>query len=84
MHLSICQIKIQMVLVSHLASYSDLAMLGYLVNTEVGGIIYNIFHFKGTAVAIGLLGLAKDNKKLMLVGIILLAHYTMDRSIGQG
>lgn len=62
----------------------DLAMLGYLVNTEVGGIIYNIFHFKGTAVAIGLFGLAKDNKKLMLVGIILLAHSTMDRSIGTG
>jgi len=62
----------------------DLFMVGYLINPVVGGILYNIVHFKGTAVAVGLFGLAKQNKKLMLIGILLLAHSTMDRSIGAG
>ena len=62
----------------------DLFMAGYLVNPAVGAVLYNIVHFKGTAVVIGLIGLARGNKKLMLIGIILLAHATMDRSIGTG
>lgn len=62
----------------------DLAMMGYLVNPVVGAILYNVIHFKGVAVAIGLYGLAKENRKLMLIGIILLAHATMDRAIGTG
>ena len=52
----------------------DLAMIGYGVNSTVGAVTYNIIHFKGTAVAIGLYGLAKGNRKLMLIGIILLAQ----------
>lgn len=62
----------------------DLGMIGYLANPTAGAVIYNIVHFKGTAVAIGLYGLAKENRKLMLIGIILLAHATMDRAIGTG
>ncbi len=62
----------------------DLGMAGYLFNNEVGAVLYNIIHFKGTAVAIGLYGLAKGNRNLMLIGIILLAHSTMDRAIGTG
>lgn len=62
----------------------DLGMAGYLFNNEVGAVLYNIIHFKGTAVAIGLYGLAKGNKNLMLIGIMLLAHSTMDRAIGTG
>ena len=62
----------------------DFAMIGYAFNSTVGAVIYNIFHFKGTAVIIGLYGLAKENRKLMLIGIILLAHATMDRAIGTG
>lgn len=62
----------------------DLGMLGYLVNPATGAFTYNIVHFKGVGVVIGLYGLAKNNRKLMLVGIILLAHATMDRAIGAG
>lgn len=62
----------------------DLGMLGYLVNPAVGAVTYNIVHFKGTAVIIGLYGLAKGNKNLMIAGIVLLAHSTMDRGIGAG
>jgi hypothetical protein len=62
----------------------DLGMLGYAINPLVGSVTYNLVHFKGVGVAIGLYGLAKGNRKLMLAGIILLAHATMDRAIGAG
>ena len=62
----------------------DLSMIGYLINPAVGAILYNIVHFKGTGVAIGLYGLARGNRRLMLVGIILFAHASMDRAIGTG
>lgn len=62
----------------------DLSMIGYLINPAVGAVLYNIVHFKGTGVAIGLFGLAQGNRKLMLVGILLLAHSSMDRAIGTG
>ncbi|KUJ62389.1 hypothetical protein AR687_07985 [Flavobacteriaceae bacterium CRH] len=62
----------------------DFGMIGYLINPAVGAVSYNIVHFKGTAVIIGLIGLAKENRTLMLVGVILLAHACMDRAIGAG
>lgn len=62
----------------------DLSMIGYFINPAVGAILYNIVHFKGTGVAIGLLGLARGDRKLMLVGIMLFAHASMDRAIGTG
>lgn len=62
----------------------DLGMIGYLINTAVGAVTYNVVHFRGIAVIIGLYGLYKQNRNLMLVGIILLAHACMDRAIGAG
>jgi len=62
----------------------DLGMLGYLASNTVGAITYNLVHFRGIAVIIGLYGLAKENQKLMLIGLILFAHATMDRAIGTG
>ncbi|MBC8153617.1 MAG: DUF4260 domain-containing protein [Bacteroidetes bacterium] len=62
----------------------DLSMLGYLINPAVGAILYNIVHFKGTGVAIGLFGVARGDRRLMLVGIMLFAHASMDRAIGTG
>nr|WP_315225082.1 DUF4260 domain-containing protein [uncultured Flavobacterium sp.] len=62
----------------------DLGMLGYFVNNTVGAITYNLVHFRGIAVIIGICGLAKGNRKLMLIGVILFAHATMDRAIGTG
>ncbi len=62
----------------------DLGMIGYLVNPAVGAVSYNLVHFKGVGVAIGLLGLARGNQKAMLAGLILFAHSCMDRTIGTG
>ncbi|AQG78070.1 DUF4260 domain-containing protein [Spirosoma montaniterrae] len=62
----------------------DISMIGYLVNPAVGAVLYNVVHHKGLGILIGLLGLATGNQYLMLAGVILLAHSSMDRVAGYG
>ncbi|KEO73928.1 DUF4260 domain-containing protein [Anditalea andensis] len=62
----------------------DVGMIGYLVNNTVGAIIYNLLHFRGTGVVLGMYGFSRGSRKWMLIGIILFAHATMDRAIGTG
>ncbi|QJW88597.1 DUF4260 domain-containing protein [Spirosoma taeanense] len=62
----------------------DLSMLGYLVNPAVGAVFYNLVHNKALGILIGLLGLLTHNPYLMLTGIILFAHSSMDRMAGYG
>lgn len=62
----------------------DLSMVGYLINPAIGAILYNIVHHKGLGILIGLMGLATGNQTLMLAGIILVAHSSMDRVAGYG
>ncbi|GAB3704023.1 DUF4260 domain-containing protein [Spirosoma flavus] len=62
----------------------DISMIGYLINPAVGAVLYNVVHHKGLGVVIGLLGLAAGNQYLMLAGVILFAHSTMDRTMGYG
>lgn len=62
----------------------DLSMIGYAINPAVGAVLYNIVHHKGLAIVIGLLGLMMGSQGLMLAGIILFAHSSMDRMLGYG
>lgn len=62
----------------------DIGMLGYLVNTKLGAITYNLFHHKGLAIGLYLIGAYMGNSMLMLVGIILFGHSAMDRFFGYG
>ena len=62
----------------------DLSMIGYAINPAVGAALYNTVHHKGLGVVIGLLGLMTGNQNLMLAGIILFAHSSMDRMLGYG
>jgi len=62
----------------------DLGMLGYLVNPRLGAATYNLFHHKGLAVLIGVLGYFTAAPYLMLAGIILYGHASMDRLMGYG
>lgn len=62
----------------------DLSMVGYLINPAVGAVSYNIVHHKGLGILIGLLGVMTGNQGLMLAGIILIAHSSMDRVAGYG
>ena len=62
----------------------DISMLGYLVNTKVGAIMYNVAHHKGIAIVIFVLGYFLPSINLQFVGIIMFAHSSMDRLLGYG
>ena len=62
----------------------DVSMIGYLINPAVGAVLYNIAHHKGLGIVIGLLGLLMGSQLLILAGIILFAHSSMDRMMGYG
>lgn len=62
----------------------DLSMVGYLRNPKTGAFIYNIVHHKATGIILFILGLMTSNQLLILSGIILFSHSSMDRSLGYG
>ncbi|WP_273565568.1 DUF4260 domain-containing protein [Maribacter halichondriae] len=63
----------------------DIGMLGYLINSKVGAITYNLFHHKGLAILLYFVGSSfLDLPLLRLIGIILFAHASMDRIFGYG
>lgn len=62
----------------------DIGMIGYTAGNKVGAITYNIFHHKAVALLAGVLGVMFVNQPLMLAGIILFAHSSMDRVFGYG
>jgi hypothetical protein len=62
----------------------DLSMVGYLINTKVGAILYNFFHHQGVAIIIGLIGLYLKNTDLQFAGAILFGHSAFDRMVGYG
>lgn len=62
----------------------DIGMVGYLFGNKTGAFMYNLFHHKGVAIAIYLLGTYLSVSILQLIGIILFAHSAMDRIMGYG
>ncbi|WP_221394434.1 DUF4260 domain-containing protein [Dyadobacter sp. NIV53] len=62
----------------------DLSMVGYVVNTKTGAIMYNFIHHKGTGILVGVIGLISGNQAILLAGIILFGHSAMDRIFGYG
>ncbi|MDX1520811.1 MAG: DUF4260 domain-containing protein [Anaerolineae bacterium] len=62
----------------------DLSMIGYAATPRLGATIYNIFHHRGAAIAVYLIGALLNNPPLQLAGVILLAHASLDRMVGYG
>lgn len=62
----------------------DLGAIGYLVGPRVGAITYNLTHHKGLAATFYILGALLSIPILQLVGIIMLAHSSLDRIFGYG
>jgi hypothetical protein len=62
----------------------DLAMLGYLVNPQIGGLIYNLFHTYLLVLPFLLLAYFTAAPWLLALGLIWLAHIGMDRFAGYG
>ena len=62
----------------------DLSMLGYLVNSRVGALTYNLFHHRGVALVLAAIGFFMHLDILMTGGILLVAHSSFDRMLGYG
>ena len=62
----------------------DIGMLGYVINTKAGAMLYNLFHHKAIAIIIYVTGLIMHNEMLQLAGLILFGHSSMDRLFGYG
>ncbi|MFI5203050.1 MAG: DUF4260 domain-containing protein [Flavobacteriales bacterium] len=62
----------------------DIGMLGYLINSKTGAVTYNLFHHKAIAVAVLCAGYVYMQPWILLSGIILFGHASMDRVFGYG
>ncbi|MBE5102241.1 DUF4260 domain-containing protein [Priestia aryabhattai] len=62
----------------------DISTLGYIINSKVGTIIYNLFHTYFSSITCTLLGILVDTKLPIAIGLIWIIHIGMDRVIGYG
>jgi hypothetical protein len=62
----------------------DIGMLGYVINTKIGAVVYNFFHHKGIALMVAALGYYFHHDVLTAIGILLFAHASFDRIWGYG
>lgn len=62
----------------------DLSMLGYIFGNKSGAFFYNVFHHRGLAILLYILGCYFKIELLQLIGIILFSHAAMDRFFGYG
>jgi len=62
----------------------DIGILGYLFGNKIGAFSYNLFHHKGLAILIWLIGILLGSHYLQLAGIILFSHASFDRMLGYG
>jgi len=62
----------------------DISFIGYAISNKVGAVLYNIFHHKGIAILIFIVGLSLMNAPLQLVGLVLFGHASFDRILGYG
>lgn len=62
----------------------DIGMLGYLFGNKTGAFCYNLFHHRGIAILVYLLGIYLGSTPVQLAGVILFSHAAMDRIFGYG
>ena len=62
----------------------DLGMIGYAFGNRAGAFLYNLFHHKGVAIMIYLLGFFFLVPVLQLIGVIMFSHAAFDRLLGYG
>jgi hypothetical protein len=62
----------------------DIGMLGYVAGPKTGAFTYNLFHHKGIALVVLLLGWQLSNDWVVLAGIVIFGHSSLDRMLGYG
>lgn len=62
----------------------DISMIAYIGNSRVGAFVYNLFHHKGIAALVYMVGFLLEERYLELAGAVLFGHASMDRIFGYG
>ena len=62
----------------------DIGMVGYLINTKVGALTYNLTHHKAVSLTVIAMGIFVANDMIKLIGFIMVAHSAFDRVLGYG
>jgi hypothetical protein len=62
----------------------DISMLGYLLNTRVGALTYNLFHHRAVGLVITATGILLHHELFTAIGTLLFAHSSFDRMMGYG
>ncbi|MFE3867495.1 DUF4260 domain-containing protein [Flavobacterium sp. LS2P90] len=62
----------------------DLSMIGYVFGNKIGALSYNLFHHRGIAIILYLVGVYFHQNEIQLSGVILFTHSSMDRMFGYG
>lgn len=62
----------------------DITMVGYLLNTKIGALFYNMGHSFVLPAMLMVIGLLTTTPILLMVALIWLAHIFLDRALGYG
>ena len=62
----------------------DIAFLGYLINTKVGAICYNLLHHQGLWLLVTFIGFYTKIEWVLGLGIVYVGHSAFDRLFGYG
>lgn len=62
----------------------DISIVGYIFNTKIGAITYNIFHSYILPVILLIVGLLMTNSFSQMIAIIWIEHILFDRILGYG
>ncbi len=62
----------------------DVGMLGYVRDTRLGAATYNVFHTYAAALALAIVGFVTGQPLLQWLGLIWVAHISLDRALGFG
>ncbi|HSL31778.1 MAG TPA: DUF4260 domain-containing protein [Anaerolineales bacterium] len=60
----------------------DISLAGYLINTKIGAVIYNVIHHRALSILLYLTGSLMRFPGLQLAGIVMLGHSSFDRALG--
>ncbi|WP_342443283.1 DUF4260 domain-containing protein [Lysinibacillus sp. FSL K6-0075] len=62
----------------------DITMVGYLINTKIGALFYNMGHSFVLPAVLMVFGLLTSTPILLMAALIWLAHIFLDRALGYG
>ena len=62
----------------------DIGMTGYIMNTKLGAITYNLFHTTSIPLILLIIFFVTQQYSLLIFGFVWLAHIGMDRVAGFG